>query len=125
MSRGLKYDGSIMDIHKLYDLDEVAAGWPSSHRGGTRWVKIFCLQSTRTQAAHYLNSTDGRGPLYPFWVPYQLCTLRRQGHARYRGQCRPGRWEDDVEVCAVAKRDLAAGEVLGRVRACIRPTARR
>ena len=25
MSRGLKYDGSIMDIHKLYDLDEVRA----------------------------------------------------------------------------------------------------
>ena len=24
MSRGLKYDGSIMDIHKLYDLDEAA-----------------------------------------------------------------------------------------------------
>ena len=23
MSRGFKYDGSIMDIHKLYDLDEL------------------------------------------------------------------------------------------------------
>src|SRR5258706_4570969 len=75
MSRGLKYDGSIMDIHKLYDLDEIRAlGGIVDYTVGPAGVKIFCLaEHTDPKQRHYLNLYKmGEGPLYPFWIPYHL-----------------------------------------------------
>src|SRR5882762_5938241 len=119
MSRGLKYDGSIIDIHKLYDLDEVRAlGGIVDYTVGPAGVKIFCLaEHTDPKQRHYLNLYKmGEGPLYPFWIPYHLVHFEAPNAI-----ARVALLQDDVaespggpvvEVCAVAKRDLKAGEVL-------------
>jgi predicted homoserine dehydrogenase-like protein len=79
---------------------------------------VFCLaEHTDPRQRHYLNLYKlGEGPLYSFYTPYHLChfevpnTIARVallGDAAARaigGPC--------VEVCAVAKRDLTAGEKL-------------
>ena len=79
---------------------------------------VFCLaEQPDPKQRHYLNLYKlGEGPLYSFYTPYHLChfevpnTIARValfGDAAGQpvsGPC--------VEVCAVAKRDLAAGEVL-------------
>jgi predicted homoserine dehydrogenase-like protein len=119
MSRGLKYDGSIMDIHKLYDLDELRAlGGVVDYTVGPNGVKIFCLaEHTDPKQRHYLNLYKmGEGPLYPFWVPYHLVHFETPtAIARvvlFGDNIAPPLAGPVVEVCAVAKRDLAAGEVL-------------
>jgi predicted homoserine dehydrogenase-like protein len=119
MSRGLKYDGSIMDIHKLYDLDEARAlGGIIDYTVGPSGVKAFVLaEHTDPKQRHYLNLYKmGEGPLYPFWVPYHLVHFETPNSiARvvlFGDNLAPPLEGPVVEVCAVAKRDLAAGEVL-------------
>jgi len=119
MSRGLKYDGSIMDIHKLYDLDEVRTlGGIVDYTVGPNGVKVFCLaEHTDPKQRHYLNLYKmGEGPLYPFWIPYHLVHFEAPNSiARvvlFQDSLAPALGGPVVEVCAVAKRDLAAGEVL-------------
>jgi predicted homoserine dehydrogenase-like protein len=119
MSRGLKYDGSIMDIHKLYDLDEIRAlGGIVDYTVGPAGVKIFVLaEHADPKQRHYLNLYKmGEGPLYPFWVPYHLVHFEAPNAiARvvlFGDNVAPPLEGPVVEVCAVAKRDLAAGEVL-------------
>ena len=119
MSRGLKYDGSIMDIHKLYDLDEIRAlGGIVDYTVGPAGVKVFCLaEHADPKQRHYLNLYKmGEGPLYPFWVPYHLVHFEAPNAiARvvlFGDNVAPPLEGPVVEVCAVAKRDLAAGEVL-------------
>src|SRR5438067_134382 len=119
MSRGLKYDGSIMDIHKLYDLDEIRAlGGVVDYTVGPAGVKIFCLaEHADPKQRHYLNLYKmGEGPLYPFWVPYHLVHFEAPNAiARvvlFGDNVAPPLQGPVVEVCAVAKRDLAAGEML-------------
>jgi predicted homoserine dehydrogenase-like protein len=79
---------------------------------------IFCLaEHPDPKQRHYLNLYKlGEGPLYSFYTPYHLChfeapnTVVRvalfgdRAGAPIGGPC--------VEVCAVAKRDLEAGETL-------------
>src|SRR6266853_905944 len=119
MSRGLKYDGSIMDIHKLYDLEEIRAlGGIVDYTVGPAGVKIFCLaEHPDPKQRHYLNLYKmGEGPLYPFWVHYHLVHFEApNASARvvlFGDNIAPPLQGPVVEVCAVAKRDLAAGEVL-------------
>src|SRR5881296_1035482 len=119
MSRGLKYDGSIMDIHKLYDLDEIRAlGGIVDYTVGPAGVKIFCLaEHADPKQRHYLNLYKmGEGPLYPFWVPYHLVHFEAPNAiARvvlFGDEVAESIGGPAVEVCAVAKRDLKAGEVL-------------
>jgi len=66
---------------------------------------------------HYLNLYKmGEGPLYSFFVPYHLCNLEvPTAIARtclFRDPVSRSLGGPVVEVCAVAKRDLKAGEVL-------------
>ena len=79
---------------------------------------IFCLaEHTDPRQRHYLNLYKlGEGPLYSFYTPYHLChfevpnTIARVAlFGDAAGQALGGPF---VEVCAVAKRDLAAGETL-------------
>src|SRR4051812_5499572 len=119
MSRGLKYDGSIMDIHKLYDVDEVRAlGGIVDYTVGPAGVKIFVLaEHADPKQRHYLNLYKmGEGPLYPFWVPYHLVHFEAPNAiARlvfFGDNVAPPLEGPVVEVCAVAKRDLTVGEVL-------------
>src|SRR3989442_12937117 len=119
MSRGLKYDGSIMDIHKLYDLDEIRAlGGIVDYTVGPPLIKVFVLAEHQDpKQRHYLNLYKmGEGPLYPFWTPYHLVHFETPfSIARvvlFQDELAAPLGGPTVEGCAVAKRDLRAGEVL-------------
>jgi predicted homoserine dehydrogenase-like protein len=119
MSRGLRYDGSIMDINKLYDINELRAiGGIVDYTVGPTGVKIFCLaEHPDPKQRHYLDLYKmGEGPLYPFWVPYHLVHFEAPNSiARvvlFADSLAPALEGPVVEVCAVAKRDLACGEIL-------------
>src|SRR6266404_2177633 len=119
MSRGLKYDGSILEIQKLYDLDEARAlGGIVDYTVGPPLIKVFVLaEHPDPKQRHYLNLYKmGEGPLYPFWTPYHLVHFETPfSIARvvlFRDELAPPLGGPVVEVCAVAKRDLKAGEVL-------------
>jgi predicted homoserine dehydrogenase-like protein len=119
MSRGQKYDGSIMEIQKLYDIDELRGlGGIIDYTVGPPLIKVFCLaEHTDPKQRHYLNLYKmGEGPLYPFWTPYHLVHFETPfAIARvvlFGDELAPPLAGPVVEVCAVAKRDLKAGEVL-------------
>ena len=119
MSRGLKYDGSIMDIAELYDLDEIReVGGIVDYTVGPTGVKVFVLaEHPDPKQRHYLELYKmGKGPLYPFWTPYHLVHFEAPNAiARvvlFGDNVAPPLAGPVVEVCAVAKRNLAADEVL-------------
>lgn len=119
MSRGRVYDGNIMDIQKLYDLDAVReVGGIIDYTVGPQGVKVFVLaEHSDPKQRHYLNLYKmGEGPLYPFWIPYHLVHFEAPNAiARvvlFEDGLAPPLAGPVVEVCAVAKRDLNAGEVL-------------
>jgi len=119
MSRGLKYDGSIMDISQLYDVDAIRQlGGIVDYTVGPPLIKVFCLaEHDDPKQRHYLNLYKmGEGPLYPFWTPYHLVHFETPNSiarvALFKDELAPPLGGPVVEVCAVAKRDLKAGEVL-------------
>ena len=119
MSRGVVYDGSIMEIASLYDLDEVRSlGGVVDYTVGPSGVKVFVLaEHEDPKQQHYLKLYKmGDGPLYPFWIPYHLVHFETPfSIARvvlFGDSLAPPLGGPSVEVCAVAKRDLEAGEVL-------------
>ena len=119
MSRGAEYKDDVMKIGKLYDIEELRRlGGIVDYVVGTPFTKVYCLAEHRDpKQRHYLNLYKmGEGPLYSFFLPYHLVhfevpnaiarvALLRDSVARPLGG-------PVVEVCAVAKRDLKAGEVL-------------
>ena len=119
MSRGRQYDGSMMEIHKLYDLDELRSlGGIVDYTVGPKLVKVFVLAEHHDpKQRHYLNLYKlGEGPLYAFWSPYHVVHFETPNSiARvvlFRDELAPPLAGPVAEVCAVAKRDLNAGEVL-------------
>lgn len=119
MTRGLVFDGGIMDIHKLYDLDELrAVGGVVDYTVGPAGIKVFCLaEHTDPKQRHYLNLYKmGEGPLYALWTPYHLVHFEVPNSiARvvlFGDEVAPPLGGPVVEVCAVAKRSLKAGETL-------------
>jgi predicted homoserine dehydrogenase-like protein len=119
MSRGIPFEGSPLELPSLYDLDEVrAVGSIVDYTVGPSAVKIFCLaEHPDPKQRHYLSLYKmGDGPLYPFWVPYHLPHFEAPNSiARvvlFRDNLAPPVGGPTVEVCAVAKRDLRAGETL-------------
>ena len=119
MSRGVAYDGSIMDIHELYDLEEIRElGGIVDYTVGPAGVKVFCLaEHDDPKQRHYLELYKmGKGPLYAFWIPYHLVHFESPNAiarvALFRDNLAPPLAGPAVEVCAVAKRDLAIGETL-------------
>jgi predicted homoserine dehydrogenase-like protein len=119
MSRGVQAPASIMEIAKLWDLDELRAlGGVVDYTVGPANVKVYCLAEHHDpKQRHYLNLYKmGEGPLYPFWIPYHLVHFEAPnsiarvvllGDELARPLGGPV-----VEVCAVAKRDLEQGETL-------------
>jgi len=79
---------------------------------------VFCLaEHADPKQRHYLNLYKmGEGPLYPFWIPYHLVHFETPfAIARvvlFGDELAPPLGGPVVEVCAVAKRDLKAGEIL-------------
>jgi predicted homoserine dehydrogenase-like protein len=119
MSRGAEYKDDVMKIGKMYDVEELRRlGGVVDYVVGTPLTKVYCLaEHNDPKQRHYLSLYKmGEGPLFPFFVPYHLVhfevpnaiarvVLFRDGVAKPLGG-------PVVEVCAVAKRDLKAGEIL-------------
>jgi predicted homoserine dehydrogenase-like protein len=119
MSRGFEYKDDVMKIGKLYDIEGLRRlGGIVDYVVGTPFTKVYCLaEHSDPKQQHYLNLYKmGEGPLYSFFLPYHLVhfevpnaiarvALLRDSVARPLGG-------PVVEVCAVAKRDLKAGEIL-------------
>jgi predicted homoserine dehydrogenase-like protein len=119
MSRGVEYKDDVMKIGNLYDIEELRnLGGIVDYVVGTPLTKVYCLaEHSDPKQRHYLSLYKmGEGPLYSFFLPYHLVhfevpnaiarvALLRDSVARPLGG-------PVVEVCAVAKRDLKAGETL-------------
>jgi predicted homoserine dehydrogenase-like protein len=119
MSKGLEYRGDVMNIGSLYDIDEVrSCGGIIDYVVGTPHTKVYCLaEHPDPKQQHYLNLYKmGEGPLYPFFIPYHLVHFEvPNAIARvvlFRDSVAKPLGGPVVEVCAVAKRDLRAGEIL-------------
>lgn len=119
MSRGKKYEGDIMDIGSIYDVNEVRSyGGIIDYVVGTPHTKVYCLaEHPDPKQQHYLQLYKmGNGPLYPFFVPYHLVHFEVPNSiARvsiFRDNIAKPLGGPVVEVCAVAKKDLKKGEIL-------------
>jgi predicted homoserine dehydrogenase-like protein len=119
MSRGLEYRGDVMKIGSLYDIDEVRSyGGIIDYVVGTPLTKVYCLaEHPDPKQQHYLNLYKmGDGPLYSFFIPYHLVHFEVPNAiarvALFRESIAKPLGGPVVEVCAVAKRDLKAGEIL-------------
>jgi len=119
MSRGLEYRDDVMKIGALYEINELRGlGGIVDYVVGTPLTKVYCLaEHPDPKQQHYLNLYKmGEGPLYPFFIPYHLVHFEvPNAIARvvlFRDPIAKPLGGPTVEVCAVAKRDLAAGEVL-------------
>jgi len=119
MSRGAEYRGDVMQIGDLYDIDALReVGGVVDYVVGTPLTKVYCLaEHPDPKQQHYLKLYKmGDGPLYSFFTPYHLVHFEVPNSiARvflFRDELAPPLNGPVVEVCAVAKRDLKAGEVL-------------
>jgi predicted homoserine dehydrogenase-like protein len=119
MSRGLEYRDDVMKIGTLYDIDELRRlGGIVDYVVGTPLTKVYCLaEHPDPKQQHYLNLYKmGEGPLYSFFIPYHLVHFEvPNAIARavlFRDSVAKPIAGPVVEVCAVAKRDLKAGETL-------------
>lgn len=110
----------LMEAAKLWDPEELlqGPGIVDYVVGAAPGPGVFVLGTIEhPRQRHYLNLYKlGEGPIYCFYTPYHLChfevptTIARAalfGDAAIAPQGAP-----QVEVVAVAKRDLAAGEVV-------------
>ncbi|QWG17270.1 NAD(P)-dependent oxidoreductase [Bradyrhizobium sediminis] len=119
MSRGLQYTGDVLKIGELYDVEELRKlGGAIDYVVGTPLTKVYCLaEHPDPKQQHYLSLYKmGPGPLYSFFIPYHLVHFEAPNAiARavlFRDPTTKPLGGPVVEVCAVAKRDLKAGEVL-------------
>src|SRR6476661_2416867 len=119
MSRGMEYKDDVMKIGKLYDIDQVRKlGGVVDYVVGTPLTKFYVLaEHPDPKQQHYLSLYKmGDGPLYSFFHPYHLVHFEVPNSiARvvlFRDSVAKPLGGPVVEVCAVAKRDLKAGEVL-------------
>lgn len=119
MSRGAEYKGDVMQMGKLYDINELQKlGGIIDYVVGTPLTKVYCLaEHPDPKQQHYLNLYKmGEGPLYSFFLPYHLVHFEvPNAIARvvlFRDNVAKPLGGPVVEVCACAKRDLKAGEIL-------------
>jgi predicted homoserine dehydrogenase-like protein len=119
MSRGVTFDGSPLELPSLYDLDQVRElGGIVDYTVGPSSVKVFVLaEHSDAKQRHYLSLYKlGDGPLYPFWIPYHLPHFETPNAiarvALFGDELARPLDGPSVEVCAVAKRDLKAGDTL-------------
>ena len=119
MSRGFHYPDDVMKIGKLYDIDQVRKlTGVVDYVVGTPLTKVYVLaEHPDAKQRHYLGLYKmGEGPLYAFFVPYHLVHLEVPATiarvALFRDCVARPLGGPVVEVCAVAKRDLNAGETL-------------
>jgi len=119
MSRGLEYKDDVMKIGKIYDVEEARRlGGIVDYVVGTPLTKIYVLaEHSDPKQQHYLSLYKmGDGPLYSFFLPYHLVHFEVPNAiarvALFGDSVAKPLGGPVVEVCAVAKRDLKAGEIL-------------
>jgi predicted homoserine dehydrogenase-like protein len=119
MSRGREYRDDVMKIGSLYNVEELRRlGGVVDYVVGTPLTKVYCLaEHPDPKQQHYLSLYKmGEGPLYSFFIPYHLVHFEvPNAIARvvlFHDSVAKPLGGPVVEVCAVAKRDLKAGEVL-------------
>jgi len=119
MSRGREYRDDVMKIGSLYNIEELRRlGGVVDYVVGTPLTKVYCLaEHPDPKQQHYLSLYKmGEGPLYSFFIPYHLVHFEvPNAIARvvlFHDSVAKPLGGPMVEVCAVAKRDLKAGEVL-------------
>jgi len=119
MSRGLEYKDDVMKIGNIYNIDEVRKlGGIVDYVVGTPLTKVYVLaEHPDPKQQHYLSLYKmGDGPLYSFFTPYHLVHFEVPTAiarvALFRDSVAKPLGGPVVEVCAVAKRDLKAGEIL-------------
>jgi predicted homoserine dehydrogenase-like protein len=119
MSRGREYRDDVMKIGSLYNIEELRRlGGVVDYVVGTPLTKVYCLaEHPDPKQQHYLSLYKmGEGPLYSFFIPYHLVHFEvPNAIARvvlFHDSVAKPLGGPIVEVCAVAKRDLKAGEVL-------------
>src|SRR6266436_6459247 len=119
MSRGMEYKDDVMKIGKIYDVEEIRKlGGVVDYVVGTPLTKLYVLaEHPDPKQQHYLNLYKmGDGPLYSFFTPYHLVHFEVPTAiarvALFRDSVAKPLGGPVVEVCAVAKRELKAGEVL-------------
>jgi predicted homoserine dehydrogenase-like protein len=117
---GMNHDGHVDELTKRYDLDRLRelGGVVDYVVGARPGPGVYCLaEHPDPRQQHYLNLYKlGEGPLYAFYTPYHLCHFETPNtvarvvlFADSAGSPIDG---PRVEVVAVAKRDLKAGETL-------------
>ena len=117
---GLQHAEHVDTLTTRYDLDLLRelGGIVDYVVGAQPAPGVFCLaEHPDPRQRHYLNLYKlGKGPLYCFYTPYHLCHFEAPNTiARlvlFDDAAGAPIGAPRVEVCAVAKRDLAAGEVL-------------
>ncbi len=119
MSRGVEYRDDVMKLGRHYDINELRAlGGIVDYVVGTPLTKVYCLaEHPDPKQQHYLNLYKmGDGPLYSFFIPYHLVHFEVPNAiarvALLRDSVAKPLAGPVVEVCAVAKCDLHAGEIL-------------
>src|SRR2546425_6977443 len=132
MSRGLTYDGDIMEIQKLYDIEELRAlGGIVDYTVGPPLIKVFCLaEHADPKQRHYLNLYKmGEGPvegcrLRTAVAKDQVLTyddvdlpagrladrLRAEQYRHFRGET----WLEDLLAGSPSSGQTAAGAALSR-----------
>jgi predicted homoserine dehydrogenase-like protein len=119
MSRGYEHRGHVDELTKYYDADELRelGGIIDYVVGASPNPGVYCIaEHTDPKQRHYLNLYKlGEGPLYSLYTPWHLChfevptTVARVCLFNDADVPLAG---PRVEVCACAKKDLKAGEVL-------------
>lgn len=116
---GHNHDGHVDDMVDWYDLDVLhEKGGIVDYVVGPKpspGVFVFAENSGDNLQKHYLNYGKlGKGPLYSFYIPYHLTVLEVPLSiarvALFRDEIIVPKSEIVVDVVAVAKTDLAAGD---------------
>jgi predicted homoserine dehydrogenase-like protein len=117
---GMSHDGHVDELTQKYDVDRLRelGGVVDYVVGAKPAPGVFCLaEHPDPRQQHYLNLYKlGEGPLYSFYTPYHLChfeTPNTVARVALFGDSAGSPLDGPrVEVVAVAKRDLKAGETL-------------
>jgi predicted homoserine dehydrogenase-like protein len=117
---GFRHDGHVDELTTKYDVEGLRAlgGIVDYVVGAQPGPGVYCIaEHSDPRQRHYLNLYKlGEGPLYAFYTPYHLChfeapnTIARVVLLGDVAGAPIG--PPLVEVCAVAKTDLKAGDVL-------------
>jgi predicted homoserine dehydrogenase-like protein len=119
MSRGYEHRGHVDELTRYYDIDELRelGGIVDYVVGAQPSPGVYCIaEHTDPKQRHYLNLYKlGEGPLYSFYTPWHLCHFEvpnTVARVVLFGDADVPQAGPRVEVCAMAKRDLKAGESL-------------